>query len=76
MKKKDLKELKTKDIKDLAAKVRDLEKEVTLARLELKMDKVKNVHNVRNKRKDIAQIKTIIRMKQITAQEGAKNAAS
>jgi len=63
MKKKDLNELKTKTNKDLAKKVIDLERELTAATLELKMGKVKNVHVVRSKKKDIAAILTIMKLK-------------
>ncbi len=65
MKKKQFRELKTKNIDELAKKVEDLEKETTTARVELNMGKVKNVHVAKNKKRDIAQLKTIIRMKQL-----------
>lgn len=63
MKKKDLQDIKTKSINDLKNKVSDLAKQKTNSLLELKMGKVKNVHAVKKIRKDIAQIKTIARLK-------------
>lgn len=65
MKKKALDELKTKDLKELGKRVADLEKEKINVLLELKMGKSTNVHSVLNIKKDIAKIKTIIKMKQI-----------
>lgn len=63
MKKKDLQDLKTKNVKDLRNKIADLEKQKTNSLLELKMGKVKNVHTVKKTKKDIAQAKTIARLK-------------
>lgn len=65
MKKKTLNELKVKDLKELAKKASDLEKEKTNVLLELKMGNLTNVHTALNIKKDIAKIKTVIRMKQI-----------
>lgn len=65
MKKKTLDELKIKSIEWLSQKIADLEKEKTNELLELRVGKVKNVHAAGNKRKEIATLKTIIRMKQI-----------
>lgn len=63
MKKRDFNDLKNKSTKDLAKKVQDLKRELTEAILELKMGKTKNVHEANAKRKDIAKIKTLLKLK-------------
>lgn len=59
MKKKNLEELKNKSIKQLKDIISDLEKEIMTAKIERSQSKIKNVHAVNRKRRDIAQIKTI-----------------
>jgi len=76
MKKKDFEELKTKTISDLKKKIADLEKEIVNAKLELKMGKLKNVHLVNQKRKDIAQAKTILKQKLFAQEKENKNGSS
>jgi ribosomal protein L29 len=76
MKKKELEELKTKSISDLKKKILDLEKNKVIANLELKMGKSKNVHEFNQKRKDIAQAKTILAQKLFAAQKEVKNASN
>ena len=63
MKRKELQDLKTKSIKDLKSKIADLEKQKTNSLLELKMGKVKNTHAHKKIKRDIAQVKTIARLK-------------
>ena len=63
MKKKNFDDLKVADIEQLRKKVSDLQKAKTNELLELKMGKTKNVHAAKAMRKDIAKIKTIIKMK-------------
>jgi len=63
MKKKNFDDLKIADIEQLRKKVSELEKAKTNELLELKMGKTKNVHAAKAMRKDIAKIKTIIKMK-------------
>lgn len=63
MKKKDLNDLKTKSVQELNKKLNDLEREGSTNLLEIKMGRSKNVHAANNIRKDIARIKTIIKMK-------------
>jgi len=65
MKKKDLTEIKSKQIKEIMAKVRDLEKEKVNFQIELSMGKTKNVHGVAGIKKTIAQTLTIVRQKLI-----------
>ncbi len=65
MKKNDLTEIKSKQTKDILAKVRDLEKEKVNFQIELAMGKAKNVHGVAVIKKTIAQMLTIARQKLI-----------
>lgn len=80
MKKKDLKELKTKNKKDLRNLLLDTQKKKTEANLELKMARVKNVHAAGFLRRDIARLKTILRLKNLVEenleQKGKENVAS
>ncbi|OGD85472.1 50S ribosomal protein L29 [Candidatus Curtissbacteria bacterium RBG_13_35_7] len=73
MKKQTFNELKAKTQKELNQKIADLEKEIINESLELKMGKVKNVHNVKNKKKDIAKIKTLIKMINLASSNNKKN---
>lgn len=63
MKKKDLNDLKAQTKEKLEIKLRDLEKEKTDTLIELKMGKIKDTNFLSKKRKDIAQVKTLINMK-------------
>ena len=74
MKKKDLAELKAKNIGDLKKKIVELQSEKVTLILEQKQGKLKNVHEVMGKRKDIARLKTILRLKLLS--QGAKDATS
>ncbi|OGD84684.1 50S ribosomal protein L29 [Candidatus Curtissbacteria bacterium RIFCSPLOWO2_01_FULL_41_18] len=71
MKKKDLDQLKSKTVAEFQKSLSELEKEKTEQVLNLKMGKTKNVHVVSKIKKDIAQIKTLVRIKTL-AQEYAK----
>ena len=66
MKIKQLNELKQQEASALHKKAEDLEKEIVKIRIELNMGKIKNVHSIKNKKKEIAQIKTVINMKNLT----------
>ncbi|MEX2028700.1 MAG: 50S ribosomal protein L29 [Candidatus Curtissbacteria bacterium] len=63
MKKKDLEQLKSQDIKTLKKKVDDLKKEAANFKIEISLGKVKNVHSISQKKKDIAKIMTILNIK-------------
>ena len=69
MKKKQLSELITKNTQDLVSKVAELEKVIVVERFNLNMGKAKNVHSIKNRKRDIAQIKTILKMKELTQNE-------
>lgn len=68
MKKKELNELKAKSIAELTRKLTELQKEKVNTQLELKMGKLKNVHLIEQKRKEIAKIKTILSLKTLAVQ--------
>lgn len=61
MRKKDLEELKNKNLKQLYQVIGEKKKELTNDQIELKMGKIKNVHKVNHQRKVIAKINTILR---------------
>ena len=69
MKKKNFDDLKVANIGQLREKVSDLERAKTNELLELKMGKTKNVHAAKAMKKDIAKIKTILKMKLISKTE-------
>lgn len=73
MKRKELDELKTKSPEQLAKLVADLEKEKANLRLELAQGKLKNVHVLSKKKKDIARTMTILRTKVLTQGVGDAN---
>lgn len=60
MKRQEFDQLKTKDIESLEKLVSEKEREKATVHLELKMGKLKNVHGLRQLKKEIAKIKTII----------------
>ncbi len=61
MKKREIAELKSKKIEELNAKMDQLKNEIVTNLLELKMGKLKNVHLINKKKKDVARLKTIIK---------------
>lgn len=61
MKKKELQELKIKEVKELEAMVAKKKDELGGALIDIKAGRTKNVHVARKLRHDIARIKTIIR---------------
>jgi len=65
MKKKELADLKKKSILELEALLSEKKAELIKLKLELSLKKIKNVHAIMLKRKDIAMIKTLIREKEL-----------
>ena len=63
MKKSELTDLKSKNLKDLVKKGEDLKKEIVELMLEKSQAKLKNVHKILSKRKEIAQVLTLINRK-------------
>ena len=63
MKKKELQELKTKEIKELSDMVVKKRAELNNALIDMQAGRTKNVHTSRNIRHDIARILTIVNQK-------------
>jgi ribosomal protein L29 len=70
MKRQDLDKYHNLSITELQDEVRSLEKTLQVAKLELSLNKLKNVHTVKNLRHDISRLKTLITAK------GAQGSAS
>ncbi len=64
MKKKEINEIKNKDINGLKKLIADKENQIVVTILETKLGKIKNVHLVNQMKKDIARLKTILTAKQ------------
>ena len=74
MKKNDLKEVKTLDIKELKVRVVKLKVEVADLTLDKNMKKLKNIKEVVHKRKDLAQVLTVLRQKELLEELESKEA--
>lgn len=72
MKKKDLKSLRSKTKVELKKLVGDKKKEVNEAFVKTKTGQEKNLKKVKNARRDIAQILTLIKEKEIVEKESKK----
>lgn len=69
MKKKDLAEIKSKTIGQLLKHITDLKKEMVGINIDMSLGKTKNVHEVSKRKRNIAQIKTILNQKLALAKE-------
>jgi ribosomal protein L29 len=69
MKKKDLKSLRTKPVKDLQKMISEKKKEASDTYLKIKSGQEKNLKKVNNLRTDISQILTVIKEKEILEKE-------
>ncbi len=65
MKKKEFQELHSKDLKDLKDLAKKIDEEIFKLRMDKKTAKLKNVHTLGDKRRDLAKIKAIIREKEL-----------
>ena len=65
MKKKQIVDIRTKDTKKLMKMVSDLEIEILNTRARIKVGKEKNLKKTKNLKRELAQIKTIIKQKEI-----------
>lgn len=74
MKKNDVKQLHDLTVKELAQKVEEGNTEFNKARSEHAAGKLKNTTSLRTLKKNIAQIKTIMREKELLAKVGATQA--
>ncbi len=72
MKKRDFQELRKKDIKDLIKIEEEKRKEIARSWSEIKAGREKNVKKVKNLRRDLARILTLIKEKQIIESEMKK----
>lgn len=72
MKKNDLAEIKKMDIKTLLEKVGKIKKELEGSILDKNMGKLSNLKQVKNKRKDLAQMLTVLKQKQLLQELEAK----
>lgn len=75
MKKNDFLQIKGLDTKELILKVKSLRKEIADATLDKSMKKSKDLKIVSKKRKDLAQVMTILNQKELLnkLEEGVKN---
>lgn len=67
MKKKDLQSLRNKDVKELGEMVREARSALSTINLDMVQNKIKNTKTFFEKRKEIAQILTIMREKELVA---------
>jgi len=67
MKKKELKDLRTKEAKDLRKILSERQKELLAKNVELTSGKEKNLKASRNLRREIAQVLTVIKEQEIVA---------
>ena len=72
MKKKEYQDLKIKAYQDLNKLLKDKRLEFRKTKVDLKVSREKNLKKVKNLRRDIAQILTIIREKEIAEKEVSK----
>ncbi|OGE30878.1 50S ribosomal protein L29 [Candidatus Daviesbacteria bacterium RIFCSPHIGHO2_01_FULL_44_29] len=68
MKKDELNNLKGTEVKSLLIKAKDLKKEIDDLHLEKNMNKLKNLKSISKKRKELAQVLTILRQIQLLAE--------
>lgn len=72
MKKKEYSLVKALDLKELAEKAKGLKKEIADLTVDKKMKKLKDLKSIHKKRKDLAQVLTVIRQKELLAKLEAK----
>lgn len=68
MKKNDLAQMRGLDIKELSIKIKAIRAEIADLTLDKNMKKLKDLKSISKKRKDLAQILTILRQKEILSQ--------
>ena len=72
MKKNDLIQIKGLDIKELRVKVKAIKGEIVNMELDKNMKKLKDLKTVSKKRKDLAQVLTILRQKELLGELESK----
>lgn len=65
MKKKEIKELRTKTRKELENLIQKTQEELVNLRIDFKAGKIKNAHQLILKRRDLARMKTILKQKEL-----------
>lgn len=65
MKRKDIQELHNKSTQELKESMKKTQEELVKLRTDLGAGKLKDVHQIKKKRRDLARIKTIIRKKEL-----------
>lgn len=65
MKKNELGEIKKQDLKGLASKLKSLRSELLDLTMQKSLSKLTNLGQIKNKRKEIAQVLTVIRQKEL-----------
>lgn len=73
MKKNELAEIKKMDIKSIAERVKKVKSELTDLVLDKNMNKLTNLKGSKAKRKDVAQMLTVIKQKQLLQELEVKN---
>ena len=68
MKKQEFTQIKGLDIKELSGKTKELKKEIANLTMDKNMKKLKDLKSIYKKRKELAQILTVIRQKELLAQ--------
>lgn len=68
MKKNDFVQIKRLDLKELIVKSKVLIKEITDLTMDKNMKKMKDLKSISKKRKDLAQVLTVLRQKQLLAE--------
>lgn len=66
MKKTEINQWKAKSLAEIIKRIAQLERQKTEVYIQIKMNKVKNVHNASQIKKDIAILKTISQIKSLT----------
>ncbi|MFC1653581.1 50S ribosomal protein L29 [Patescibacteria group bacterium] len=66
MKRQEIAKLHNSTVKELSQKIEELQKELVIVRMEIKLGKQKNLKKGSSIRKDIARIKTIISQKNLS----------
>jgi large subunit ribosomal protein L29 len=69
MKRKELKDVKIKDISEIIKSIVTKKEELLKIQLKVKIGGEKNLKKAKNLRKDIAQLKTVLHEKEIVAKE-------
>lgn len=73
MKRNDLAEIKKINVSEIINKVKKLKNELSDLQIDKNMNKLKNVKDIKNKRRDLAQMLTVLQQKQLLAKLEAKN---